>query len=120
MGQINLILFSHETNKPFLDSCSATNRNGTSISAHVIDDTIKTICILELRFFLLFSDDMIVVLDFVTFQDKNNIGTLSVKIKLNCTDCKAGQKSSPQARFFLHVYKACTNKLHFCRQFTYI
>ena len=81
---------------------------------------LTTICILELRFFLLFSDYLIVVLDFVTLQDKNDIGTLSVNIKLNCTDCKAGQKSSLQARFFLHVYKACTNKLNFCVQFTYI
>jgi len=42
-GQINVVLLGHGPNKAFLvpDSCSATERNGNSISADVTDDPIE-------------------------------------------------------------------------------
>jgi len=40
---------------------------------------------LELRLFQLFSDNLAVVLDFLILQDKHNISTLSLNIKLICT-----------------------------------
>jgi hypothetical protein len=54
---------------------------------------------LERRLFQLFSDNLAVVLDFLILQDKQNIRTLSLNIKLICTRCEIVLKSSSKARF---------------------
>jgi hypothetical protein len=84
-------------NKDFLlpDSCRATVSN--NISAGVTEDTIE-------RLFLHFSDNLAVVLDFLTSQDKHNIRTLSVNVKLIWTCCETGEKSSPKVRFSTCFY----------------
>ena len=60
--------------------------NGNSISTDIIEDTIKNN--LELCLFLLFLENLAVVLGFLTFQDKHNISTLSEDIKFICTYCE--------------------------------
>jgi len=52
---------------------------------------------LERRLLLLFSNDLLVVLNSLTVLDKHNIRTLSVNVKLNLHSCEKGQKSSPKA-----------------------
>jgi len=48
--------------------------------------------------FQLFSDNLVLVLDFSTLQNKHNIRTLSVNIK--CVYfCETGQKSPTKTRF---------------------
>ena len=54
-------------------------RNGNSIRADFTKDTIKKR--LELRLFLFFSDNLTVILEFLTLQDKHNLRTLSEYIK---------------------------------------
>ena len=44
----------------------------------------------------LFLDNLAVVLDFLKRQDKHDIRTLSVNIKLICTRCETDHKSSPK------------------------
>jgi hypothetical protein len=51
------------------------------------------------RLFQLFSDNFAVVLDFLILQDKHNIHTLLLNIKLICTRCETEQKSLTKARF---------------------
>ena len=60
----------------------------------MIEDTIE-----YNAFFLLFSDNKAVVLDIFTLQDKHNIHTLSINIKLICILCKTGKKILPKAIF---------------------
>jgi hypothetical protein len=69
------VLFSHGSNKAFLvpASCRASRRNGNSISADMRGR--------ERSLILLFSDNLVVVLDCLTLQDKHSICTLSVILK---------------------------------------
>jgi hypothetical protein len=67
--------------------------------------------ILERRLFQLFPDNLAVVLDLLTLQDKRNIHTLSVNIELVCVRCETDQKPASKVR---------TNKLYISRQYTYI
>ena len=60
---------------------------------------------------LLFSDNLAVVLNFWTLQDKHNICTLSVDIILICNH---------QSLAFIPVSKARTDTLYIFRQSTYI
>jgi hypothetical protein len=53
----------------------------------------------KILFFLLFSENLAVILDFLTLQDKHNLRTLLENIKFICSSCETGQKSSPKARF---------------------
>ena len=75
-GQINFMLFSLGSNKAFLvpDTRRATERNSISISIDITEDTIEY--------------DLAIVLDFLILQDKHNIHTRSLNIKLICTGCK--------------------------------
>jgi hypothetical protein len=113
------VLFSNGPNKAFLvpDSCRATVRNGFSIHVDVTDDTIEN-NLNEACFSYLFVN-LAVVLDFLILQDKHNICTLSLNIKLICTRCETGKKAS-QRLTFLPVSKAGTNKLCILRQCKYI
>jgi hypothetical protein len=80
-------------------------RNGNSIRADFTKDTIKKR--LELRLFLFFSDNLTVILEFLTLQDKHNLRTLSEYIKSILTCWETGQKSAPKAcfsSFFLSSY----------------
>jgi hypothetical protein len=92
------VLLGHGPYKAFLvpDSCRATEGNGNSISTDVTDDTIEN----DLNDALLqiFSDNLEVVLDFLTLQDKPNIRTLSLNIKLISTCCETAQRSSQKTR----------------------
>jgi hypothetical protein len=63
------------------DSCLVTVRNAHSISANF------PFSLLERRWFLLFSD-------FLTLQDKHNIRTLAVNIKMYSQTCEKDQRSS--------------------------
>ena len=66
--------------------------------------------------FQLFSDNLVLVLDFLILQDKHNRRTLWVNIK--CVYfCETGQKS-PQRLVFLPVSKAPTSKLYILRECT--
>ena len=67
------------------------------MSADLTEDILEKL--LERRLFLLFSDNLAVVLDFLTLQDKHNITTLSVDIRFICTRCEKGQKIPPKAHF---------------------
>jgi hypothetical protein len=49
--------------------------------------------------FQLFSDTLAGVLEFLILQDKHNILTLSLNIKLICTHCKTDQKSLQKTHF---------------------
>ena len=111
------MLLGHEPYKTFLvpDSCRATERNGNSISTDVTDDTIEND--LNDALFQIFSDNLEVVLDFLTLQDKPNIRTLSLNIKFIYTRCETGLNSEPS---ILPVSKARTNKFYIYRQCTYI
>jgi len=83
------VLLGYGPNKAFLVpvSCGATARNGNSISSDVTDDTIETIrTILGSNIFRQFAG----VLDFFLLQDKNNIRTLPLNIKLICTRYDTG------------------------------
>ena len=61
-------------------SCRATIGNGNSIRVAFAESTIKKR--LERRLFLLFLDNLGVVLEFLTLQVKHNIRTLSENVKL--------------------------------------
>ena len=84
------MLLGHGTNQAFLvpDSSRATERNGNSISADVTDDTIEnhfndacfSYCQTIWQLFW----------TFLILQDKHNIRTLSLNMKLNCTRCQTG------------------------------
>lgn len=63
---------------------------------------------LEQHLFLQFSDNLTLVLDFFTLQDKHNICTLMVYMKTICTRCKKRLEKLA----FLPVSKVCTNKFH--------
>jgi hypothetical protein len=80
------VLIGHGPNKAFLvpDSCRVTERNGNSISIDVTEDTIET------SLWQLFSDNLAGVLDFLILQDKLNMCTLSLNIKLICTFYETG------------------------------
>ena len=80
------MLFNHELNKAFVvpDECRAIVRNGSSISD--IEDTVEN------DYSDTFSNNLALVLHFFTLQDKHDIHTLSVNIKLICTHCEAGNK----------------------------
>ena len=54
----------------------------------------------ELRLFLIFLDNLAVVLDFLTVQDKYNIHKLSANIKFLCTRYETEQKSSSNVNMF--------------------
>ena len=54
---------------------------------------------LEQCLFLIFIDNLAVVLGFLTLQYKHNMCTLSESTKFICICCKTRQKSSPQALF---------------------
>jgi hypothetical protein len=69
--------------------CLVTVRNGNSISVDVTEDTIWH------------------VLDFLSLQDKHNIHTLSINIKLIYTRCVTVQKSLPKDMFFYRSYTVC-------------
>ena len=68
------------------------------------------------RLFHLFSDNLALVLDLLTLKDKHNKHTLSVNIKLYCTLCETGQKSS---LFYLFL-KLVQINFNIFRQCTYI
>ena len=53
----------------------------------------------ELCLFLLSLNNLAVVLGYLILQDKHDIRTLSGNIKLICTRCETGQKSSLKPRF---------------------
>jgi hypothetical protein len=72
------------------DECRAIVRNVSSISEDLIEDTIENDY--NDTFSELFSNNLALVLQFFTLQDKHDIHTLSVNIKLICTRCKAGNK----------------------------
>ena len=59
------------------DSCRATVKNGNNVSANLTEDAIETdqnnCC------FMLFSDNLVVVLELLILQDKHDIPTLSMK-----------------------------------------
>jgi hypothetical protein len=57
-----------------------------------------------------------VVLDFLILQDKHNLRTLSLNIKLIALAAKQSRKRLA----FLPVSKACTNKVYIFRQCIYI
>ena len=59
----------------------------------------------ELRLFLIFSDNLEVVLDFFIVQDKYNIRKLSTNIKILCTRCETGQISSSNVNTFTGNWK---------------
>ena len=83
------MLLGYGPNKAFLvpDSCGVIARNSNSISSDVTDDTIETIrTMLVSNIFRSFAG----VLDFFLLQDKNNIGTLPLNIKLICTRYDTG------------------------------
>ena len=61
-------------------------KKGNRISADVTDEEIKKR--LERRMFRLFTASLTVVLDFLILQDKQNICSLSLNIKLICTRSK--------------------------------
>ena len=75
---------------------------------------------LERRLFLLFLDTLVVVLDFLTLQDKHNIRTLSDNIKFICNRGEPGERNAGQRLAFLSVSKAYANKLYIFQQATYI
>jgi hypothetical protein len=91
------VLLCHEPNKAVMvpDSNRAIERNGSSISADFIEHHWKR---LERCFYQLFADNLAVVMEFFTLQDKDNICTLSVNILLICTGCETDQENSPEAR----------------------
>jgi hypothetical protein len=80
------VLFSHWPNKTFLvpDSCRDVNGNSISARLHRGHHWKR----LKRLLFQLFSDNLTVVLDFLTLHDKHNISSLSVDIKLICTKTK--------------------------------
>jgi hypothetical protein len=89
-------------------------RNGNSIRADFTKDTIKKR--LELRLFLFFSDNLTVILEFLTLQDKHNLRTLSEYIKSILTCWETGQKSAPKAcfsSFFLSSYISLSVRIMF-------
>ena len=69
--------------------------------------------------FQLFSDNLAVVLHLLTLQDKHNIRTLSLNIKLFWTRCEQARKAR-QGLPFLPVSNGRTNKCYIFRQCTYI
>ena len=85
------MLLGHAPNKVFLvhvpNSCGATEINGNSTSSDVTDDTIENdlndSCF---NYFLTIWR----CFGFFLLQDKHNICTLSLKIKLICTRYKTG------------------------------
>lgn len=44
------------------------------------------------------SDNLAVVLEYLTLQDKLNVRTVSVTVEFRCTRCGTGHKNSPKAR----------------------
>ena len=74
------MLFSHGPNIAFLvpDSYRARERNGiiTGATDDAIENLKKNVIFRQLDFFIL--------------QDKDNVRTLSLNIKLICTRCKTG------------------------------
>ena len=54
---------------------------------------------------------MVVVLEFLTLQDKHNIRTMSIYIKFICSHWKTGQKSSPEVHFSISFcFQQCKNR----------
>ena len=75
------------------DSCRETERNGNNVSADVTDDTIETIRT------TLVSNNLAVVFNLFILQDKHNIRSFSLNIKLICTRCETGEKNLSTAHF---------------------
>ena len=73
------------------DSCRVMIRDGNSIRAEFIEDSVEND--IEQCLFQLFSGNLAVVLDFLTLQDKHNIHTLLGNMKFISTRCK----------FFMHI-----------------
>ena len=75
------MLLGHGPYKAFLvpDSCEATERSSNSISSDDTDDTCFN-----------YLNNLEGVLDFLILQDKHNIRTLSLNIKLICTRNETG------------------------------
>jgi hypothetical protein len=73
------------------DSCRVMIRDGNSIRAEFIEDSVEND--IEQCLFQLFSGNLAVVLDFLTLQDKHNIHTLLGNMKFIFTRCK----------FFMHI-----------------
>lgn len=88
------MLFSLGPNKVFLvpDSRSMKVRNSNVIT---VENRWHHWKWLDRLMFLLYSDKLTVVLEFLTLQDKHYICTLSVNIKLICTRYKTDEKTFP-------------------------
>ena len=105
----NAVLFSRRPIKLFWDLIHVERRwKMVTVKARTWERTpLKR---LERHSILLFSGQFVVVLDYLTLQDKHNIRTLSVNIKLIFTHCETDQKSISKDSLFYHFYKTRPNR----------